>query len=54
MGTDTDQLVAVLVHEVIHALGFTSSLYSLYINPATNQELPINNVVKTATVDGKQ
>ncbi|KAL6745426.1 hypothetical protein V8C86DRAFT_1252337 [Haematococcus lacustris] len=54
MGTDTDQLVAVLVHEVIHALGFTSSLYSLFIDPATNQELPISNVVKTATVDGKQ
>ncbi|KAL6744872.1 hypothetical protein V8C86DRAFT_3000072, partial [Haematococcus lacustris] len=39
---------------VIHALGFTSSLYSLFIDPATNQELPISNVVKTATVDGKQ
>jgi len=40
------------IHEMIHALGFSSGLYSTYINPATNKRL--TGHVRSKTVNGGQ
>ena len=40
--------------QVVHALGFTGSLFDLFVNPTTLERVPTSSVVKTTTVAGKQ
>lgn len=43
----TQSHFATLLHEINHALGFQSYFYSKYINPRTNELIPLNQVVFT-------
>lgn len=37
VGIESD--VAIVMHEITHALGFSAGMYSLYIDPTTNAKL---------------
>ena len=36
--------ISTAVHEIVHVLGFSSALYSSFIDPTTNQKLGADKV----------
>lgn len=40
------------IHETTHILGFSSSLYSLYVDPTTNLPLGLSQVFQNKTING--
>lgn len=53
-GSEPEQVAAVMLHEIVHALGFTNALFPLFIDPITTHQIPITSIVKSATVGGRR
>ncbi len=47
-----DEILEAALHEVTHVLGFSSTYFTQFINPATGKVLPIEQVVENTTIRG--